>query len=261
MDLKLPYLSINILLVILMTASCSSYGQDYFQEGLALEKEFKIEAALEKYEQAILQNPENGLAFYHASRMLSNIGGNLPLSKKELKKEKYQKAKAFALTSIQFLPENPHTHLAYTIALGLLSEISGTPREKIVDAKIIKEEGETIIRLNPTMAEGYFILGKWNFELSKLNWFEQMACQVFFGGLPEGFSMEAAKENFEKANQLQPNTILFLFGEASVLHYQGKLIQAKKLLERAIGLPLQEPDDAQRKLRCQQLLKQIKNEQ
>jgi tetratricopeptide (TPR) repeat protein len=73
--------------------------------------------------------------------------------------------------------------------------------------------------------------------------------------------MEAAKEHFEKANQLQPNTILFLFGEASVLHYMGQTEQAKKLLEHAIGLPLREPDDAQRKLRCEHLLELIRNQQ
>ncbi len=259
MRLRLQSISIKTVCIIFLAISFNSFGQDYFKEGLALEKEFKIEAALVKFEQAILQNPKNGLAYCHASRMLSNIGGNLPLSKNELKKEKYLQAKNHALTSIELLPNDPETHLAYTIALGLLSEISGTPREKIIDAKIIKEEGETIIRLNPKMAEGYFILGKWNFELAKLNWFEQMACQVFFGGLPDGFSMESAKENFEKANQLQPNTILFLFGEASVLHHLGEIEKAKKLLERAIALPLREPDDAQRKLRCEQLLEIINN--
>ena len=244
-------------IVFFLVVPLSSFSQDYFKAGLALEKEFKTEAALSQYEKAIALEPENGLAYCHASRMLSNIGGNLPLSKKNLKKEKYVKAKEYGLTAVRLLPDDPNTHLAYTIALGLLSEISGTPREKIMDAKIIREEGETIIRLNPRMAEGYFILGKWNFELARLNWFEQMACEVFFGGLPDGFSMRAAKENFEKANQLSPNTILFLYGEASVLHYMGELSQAKKLLEKAIVLPLREPDDAQRKERCRHLLELV----
>lgn len=249
-----------VIFIFLYPLFMECLGQDYYEEGLALEKKFKIEEALEKYEKEIAVNPENGLAFFHASRMLSNIGGNLSPSKKEEKKEKYLLAKKYAQESIRLLPNNPDTHLAYAISLGLLSEISGSPREKIMDAKIIKEEGDAIIRLDPTMAEGYFILGKWNFELAKLNWFEQMACEVFFGGLPEKFSIEAAKENFEKANQLQPNTILFLFGEASVLHYLGKNEEAKKLLEHALKLPLKEPDDEQRKVRCRNLLKMIENQ-
>ncbi len=246
--------------LLLSFISNTIHAQDFFEQGLALEKVFETTKALEKFEKAIEQNPKNGLAYRHASRMLSNIGGNLPISKKEEKSKNYQKAKEYAIESIQLLPNDPETHLAYVIALGLLSEISGTPREKIADAKIIKEEGETIIRLNPSFAAGYFILGKWNFELSQLTWIEQMACRVFFGGLPEGFSMEAAKTNFNKANQLEPNTILYLYGQASVYKYLGEFDKAKKILNHALQLPLKEPDDAQRKRRCQQLLDVIDEE-
>jgi tetratricopeptide (TPR) repeat protein len=143
------------------------------------------------------------------------------------------------------------------IAIGLMTEVAGSPREKIQDAKTIRMEAETLLKLDSTFAPAYFILGKWHFELARLSWVEQMACKLFFGGLPDGISMEAAIENFKKASILQPNTILFLFGEASAFHYEGEDEKAIRLLKQALALPPKEPDDLPRKERCSQLLREI----
>ncbi|HEY9004486.1 MAG TPA: hypothetical protein VIM75_00055 [Ohtaekwangia sp.] len=230
---------------------------DLFTQGLALEKDFKVEAALEKYEQFLKAYPHHAQALTHASRMLSNIGGRLPLDKKEEKIAYYTKAKAYALRALPLNQQSIEAHLAYTISLGLMAEVAGSPRDKIHDAKIIRSEAETIIHLDSTCAAAYFILGKWHFELARLSWVEQVACKLFFGGLPEGVSMDAAISNLKKASALQPNTILFLFGEASAYHYQHDDEKAIRLLKQAMALSPKEPDDIPRKKRCADLLEEI----
>lgn len=246
-------------IIVLYFIVSSSFGQssDLFSEGLRLEKDFKVEAALNKYELFIKTHPNHAQALTHTSRMLSNIGGRLPLDKKEEKKNYYSRAKAYALKAIALNKTDTESHLAYIISLGLMTEVAGTPREKIQDAKVIREEAETLLKLDSVFAPAYFILGKWHFELARLNWFEQMACKLFFGGLPEGISMDAAIENFKKASILQPNTILFLYGEASACHYEGEDEKAIRLLKQALALPPKEPDDIPRKERCSQLLHEI----
>jgi tetratricopeptide (TPR) repeat protein len=246
-------------IVVLYFIFSSAFGQssDLFSEGLRLEKDFKVEAALDKYELFIKTHPNHALALTHASRMLSNIGGRLPLDKKEEKKKYYVRAKAYAVRGIALDNKSTETHLAYIISIGLMTEVAGSPREKIQDAKVIRDEAETLLKLDSTFAPAYFILGKWHFELARLNWFEQMACKLFFGGLPEGISMDAAVRSFRKASILQPNTILFLYGEASAYHYQEDDEKATRLLQQALALPLKEPDDIPRKERCSQLLAEI----
>jgi tetratricopeptide (TPR) repeat protein len=84
-----------------------------------------------------------------------------------------------------------------------------------------------------------------------------MACRIFFGGFPEEISLERALHYFEKANSYKQDYILFLFGLASAQHALGEHNKATQTLQRALTLPLSEPDDVQRKERCQALLKQI----
>ncbi len=246
---------------ILTCFSESAFGQStqtHFEEGLKLEKAFKVEAALEKYELVLKANPNHAQALHHASRMLSNIGGRMK-DDVEKKKNYFIQAKAYAAKSIELNGDSPEARLAHIVAMGLLSEIAASPREKLNDAKVIRYEAETILKIDSTFAGAYFVLGKWHYELAKLSWYEQLACKVFFGGLPEGISIDAAQKYFQKASALEPNTILYLFGEASVYAFKHDYKKARTLLEHALSLPNKEPDDSQRKDRCRQLLNEIKS--
>ena len=229
-----------------------------FQEGLQLEKDFKVEAALNKYQQAIALQPDDVLALTHASRMLTNIGGRLSPDHKQEKKKYYEQAKAYALKALSLDSTTVDPHLAYLISLGLLTEVAGSASERVHDAKLIKHEAENIIRIDSTFGAGYFVLGKWHLEVSKLNWMEKWACQLFFGGLPEA-SVEKAIGYLKKASRLEPNTILYLYGEASAYEYEGDKKTAIQLLKKAIALPPKEPDDLQRKQRCEELLKELQS--
>lgn len=228
-----------------------------FGEGLAFEKEFKVEAAFEKFELAIRQNPKDSESLTHASRMLSTIGSRLPKTESNQKQELYEKAKVYAEKSIQLNPFDTENRLAYVISLGLQSEIATNPQDKVRYAQNIHNEATKILQLDSTFAEAYFILGKWQYELSRLNWMELMACRLFFGGFPEEISLERALEYFQQANTYKQDYILFLFGLASAQHALGENEKATQTLQKALSLPLSEPDDTTRKERCQALLKQI----
>ncbi|HRJ28917.1 MAG TPA: tetratricopeptide repeat protein [Cyclobacteriaceae bacterium] len=246
-------------LCFVLLFSSPGYAQyaNTFEEGLALEKAFKTEQAFEKFEAVIKENPNHLKAYTHASRMLSNMGGRLPKSQLEEKRKLLEKARKYAEKSIELSPADPDARLAHIISLGLLSEISRNPREKVLDAKLIHGEAKKIIELDSLYGEAYFVLGKWQLELSRLNWFELMACKLLFGGLPEEISKHAALQYFNKALTINPNSILYLFGQASAYADLGEKEKAIKVLQRALKLPLAEPDDEQRKERCRNLLNEL----
>lgn len=230
---------------------------DLYQQGIILEKDFYVEAALEKYELAIRQNPKHAKALTHASRMLSNIGGRLPGSERNKKMELYERARVYSEKSIELNPVDPEARLAYVISLGLQSEIATNPHDKVRYAQNIHNEATRILQIDTTFAEAYFILGKWQYELSQLNWVELMACKLFFGGFPEEISFQKALDYFILANNYKPDYILFLYGLASAQHKLGQDGKAFQTLQRALSLPLSEPDDTTRKGRCEALMKQI----
>jgi tetratricopeptide (TPR) repeat protein len=243
--------------ILLIEAVAYAQQDDFFSKGLAFEKEFNVEAALEKYELAIRQNPKNVEALTHASRMLSNMGGRLDKTERTLKLEFYERAKIYAEKSIAINPNHPESRLAYVISMGLQSEMATNPHEKVRLAQNIHNEATMILKLDSSFAEAYFILGKWQYELSRLNWMELMACRVFFGGFPEEINLDRALKYFNQAIRYKPDTILFLFGLASAQHALGENDKATQTLQKALSLPLSEPDDSLRKERCQNLLKQI----
>lgn len=228
-----------------------------FEEGLALESKFQVEAALKKYESALQYNPNHTEALTHASRMLSNIGGKILKPDRKNRRPFLEKALAYSQRSIQINPMDPHSRLAHIISLGLLSEIATNPHEKVRDARLIHDEAKKILEIDSTFAEAYFVLGKWQHELSRLNWMELMACKFFFGGFPESISMDAALHYFDKAIEFNPASVLFLYGQALAQHELGENEKAAVALNRALALPLAEPDDVLRKDRCEVLLKEI----
>jgi tetratricopeptide (TPR) repeat protein len=233
--------------------------KDLMKEGLALEKAFKTEEALEKYELVLKQQPNHVQALTHASRMLSNIGGRLPMSQREEKRVYLEKARSYAVKATSLDERDADARLAHIITLGLLSEISRNPREKVLDAKLIHSEAKAILDIDPKYPEAYFVLGKWQLELSRINWIEMLAVKLLFGGLPEEISKEAALNYFNQGLALNPDSILFLFGLASVYYDLGLMDKATTTLQKAISLPLAEPDDAQRKDRCRDLLAKIQS--
>jgi tetratricopeptide (TPR) repeat protein len=82
-----------------------------------------------------------------------------------------------------------------------------------------------------------------------------VACDLLFGGMPEGVSIEKSLRYFNKAVTLQPDYILFRYAKACALYDNGDYKATIKVLEEAVRLPPKEPDDHLRLTKCEALLK------
>jgi tetratricopeptide (TPR) repeat protein len=133
------------------------------------------------------------------------------------------------------------------------------PREKLENARIIRKEADLILSLDPNYAPAYYILGKWHHALASLNGVERMFCNMFFGGVPEGASMDEAVRCYEKAIQLRPDYILFHYSKAMSLHWLGEHKKSAVVLEKALTLSPQDLEDPVRLQKCRKLLAQVKS--
>lgn len=256
----MPTKHLALAFILLISSYSIHYGQSaeaLIKEGQRFENEFNQDEALKKYEAVLKQDPNHVWALTRASRMIANIATRQSDNKKKL--EKLAVAEKYSKRALQLNDKDANAHFSLLVVLGLQSELAPSPREKLKDAKLIRAEAEKIIQLDSTYALAYFVLGKWHYELSKLTWVERVACDLFYGGLPAGVSMKESVKNFNKALALDPEQIIILYGHASALHFEGKDAEAIRVLEKAIRLPLRDVDDALRKEKCKELLKELKN--
>lgn len=247
---------IVLLLTITFSIVHANSPDELVHQGIVAEKKLDEQSALNFYEKAILENPRHVEALWRASRMLSNAAGRS--ADKSSKIQYASRAKTFSKQAMGINPVCKEARLCYIIALGLLSEAASSPSEKLANAKIIYAEAEAVLKIDSLNAPAYYVLGKWHFELAKLNWAEKLACNLLFGGVPNGVSFDKSIRYFEKAIHLQPDYILFHYGRASAFYYMGKYDKAIPILESALKLAPVEPDDEIRKQKCVKMLEESK---
>ncbi len=242
-------------MVVLTISSVQAQSVDeIINQGMQNERDWRDDAALAQYETVLKIQPNNSVALVRSSRMLCNIGGRS--KDKEFKRNHALMAKQIALQAIQINSKDKEAHLCYVLSLGILAEMADNPREKLANAKIIKREAEYILTLDSKFAPAYYILGKWNFAIASLSGFEKMVCNLLFGGVPAGASIDEALRCYEKAIDLWPDYIVFYYGKALTLHFQGEDIETVSTLKKALHLKPQDADDPLRLQKCQRLLQQ-----
>jgi len=85
-----------------------------------------------------------------------------------------------------------------------------------------------------------------------------MMCNLLFGGVPEGASIEEALRSYETAIRLWPDYIVFYYNKALALQYRGEHLKMIATLEKALQLAPKDPDDYGRLRKCERLLQETK---
>ncbi len=101
------------------------------------------------------------------------------------------------------LSQDSSEHLNYeqmSMAFAAIISVSRL-KGKAVLADSVRIYAEEAVRINPKNDRAYHILGRWHFEVSKLNWFVRKLSKLVFRTSPEG-SFNLAINYFNKALEL-----------------------------------------------------------
>jgi sterol desaturase/sphingolipid hydroxylase (fatty acid hydroxylase superfamily)/tetratricopeptide (TPR) repeat protein len=251
-----PIKSLAIFLLILFFALNNLTAQ-YLDSGKEFEKKGNYKMAVMNYEKEIASNKNNPEGYWRLSLTTAKLAG-LTLQKNE-KFRLASNANKFASKGLTLEGKNIQSRLALIVSLGLMSEASTNPTQKLSYAKVIRNETEKLLSQDSLFAPGYYILGKWHYELAKLNWVERLACNSLFGGMPGDVSFGTSLKCLEKAIRLQPDYILFHYARAACLYQTSRFNDAMAELKISLDLPIQEPEDRLRKEKCLALLELSKN--
>ncbi len=245
----------NTLIVICTVAASVSpaaaqSAADLVLQGDQLEKDRKEEAALAKYKDALKLEPTNLDALCGASFMCSRVGNRQ--TSKTLKEAYFKTAKIYAEGALKKNPGSAEANYVMAVAMGRLALISGS-KDKVAASRDIYKYAQKAVQINPRYALAWNVLGKYNYEVSNLNFAEKGAANMLFGGLPPG-DLKTAIANYEKCKSLDPGFILNLLDLGKAYKQNDQKDKAKAVWQQAINTPVRTQDDPENIAECKKLL-------
>jgi regulator of microtubule dynamics protein 3 len=119
------------------------------------------------------------------------------------KESVYKRAADLASRAVDRAPQYSDAHYVYALALGHSSLLSGVGT-KLNNAKLIKRELETAIRLDSRHAGAYHMLGRWHAAIAGLGYFQRMAVSCVSDNIIGEASLEASARCLTQATKLEP---------------------------------------------------------
>lgn len=216
------------MLAFVLVSGVPGFAQDVnalLKKAAAAEAVFQEEEALSYYQQALRLQPRSVTALCHCCDLYCRIGNRL--ADRDRRVQDFRSGYQYAQTAYRLDSTNSEVNVMMAFSLGRLTLIQ-TNKERVETAVAIKRYAERAIRYDPTNYKAYIVLGRWNYEVSKLNFIERAFARWFYGDLPDASLADAIRE-YEQGLALRPDFMLNYYELARALHRDGQD-------ERAIGL-------------------------
>lgn len=215
---------------------------------------YEQQEALDAYKQILQDDPENFSALWHSSLLYSRLGNEFDDDDK--KKEYFNKAKEQAQAALDVDPQHTQSNFVMAVAMGRMALIVGA-KARVAASRDIKEYAERALKADSSNAGAWHVLGRWNYEISDLNFAERLAANVLFGGIPEGASNENAVKDIKKAIKLNPDMVLYYYDLAKAYEALDQEDEAIATCREALQKPSHAPDDDKVKDGCRELIEDL----
>ena len=247
----MKHLLLTILCVGLSAGIAVSQSADELAQADSLFDNYQEKEALAAYNDILDEDPENLSALWHSSLLYSRIGNELDSDDQE--KEYYRTAKKRAERALEVDADNSQANFVMAVAMGRMALIVGA-KERVAASRDIKKYAERSLAADSSNAGAWHVLGRWNYEISDLNFAERLAANVLFGGVPEGASTENAVEYINKAIDLNPDFVLYYYDLAKVYEERGEDEKAVSTCKTALQKKAFSYDDKEAKEDCRELI-------
>lgn len=220
---------------------------------LAAEARLDSARALELFLQADAAKPDDAFILQKIARQYSDLTTEQPTL--EAKKRHAQTALDYALRATALEPRNPVNVLSLAVCHGKLAVYSDT-RTKVQYSRLVKEEAERALALDPNYAWAHHILGRWHHEVASLGLTARWAVRLFYGGLPEASPQEAVR-HLEKAVALEPTELNHHLELGFAYAAAGRPADAQTVWQRGLLMPDRGRHDTAAKSRVREALERL----
>jgi tetratricopeptide (TPR) repeat protein len=236
-------------LAVVLSAQAESAG-DLLRAGDALDAKLRNQEALEIYLKADALQPNDAEILRRIAKQYSQL--MVSESKTPENRELARKALEYAQRAVKIDPNNANARLSLAICYGKAAFLESAKR-RIEMSRLIREEADAALRLDPGSDYAWHVLGRWNFELANFNAALRFLAETIYGKFPNASNARAA-ECFEKAISLQPDRVIHHVELGRAYAALGRKPEAIAELKKGLALPSREKDDNESKDRARKAL-------
>lgn len=244
-----------VLTVFTSLAAIAQANDELYTKAHKLKMEYKYKEAFPLFQTLLKSDSSNVKYLQDGSYIYSKYG--FYYAPESEKMTYYKKAEYLAKKAIKMNEASAEGHYAYAMALGRINE-NASSKQKIANAKLIKNEVDRAIVLNPKLAGAHHILGRWNRTVAGFSSVEKMMINSFFGGVPPGGSYDDAVKSFMTAIGIEPKYMSHQYELAQTYYEMGKTVESKLWAQKALEITPAGEDDVKAKADCEVLLKKLK---
>jgi len=242
--------AVFLLALLLPLGSWAQSVGALIQQGDALDAKNQNAAALALYLRADALKPNDAEILRRIAKQYSQqMAGESPSTEN---RTFGGKALDYAKRAKAADSNNANARLCLAICYGKVAFLEPA-RTRVEYSRLIKDEADAAVRLDPSLDYGWHVLGRWNYELANFNAALRFLAQVIYGKFPAA-SNERAVECFQRAIAIAPGRVVHHVELGRAYAAMGRKEEARAELKKGLSLPSREKDDDQSKDRARQAL-------
>lgn len=238
---------------LLLSLATARGAAEWIEQGDSFDRQFKSAEALAAYQKAAAQQPDDAALQRKIAKQYVELVLDAPTRAEKVRLA--QLGYDTAVRARELAPRDPETRVTVAIAAGRLAFYS-EPRKRLELSRVVGQEAEESVRLDSRYALGWHVLGRWHYEIANLNPLLRALAEAVYGKMPPA-SNEEAIDCMRKAAELQSSNALFHAELGRAYLAAGRKEEARRALEKSIGLPRQTRDDASAQDRAKEALREL----
>lgn len=245
-----PFLSLIVGLLLAVAPAVAAEIDVVLDQARTAEAAFKPREALDLYLKAAELRPDDPVILQKIAQQYSDA--TQLLADRAEKKAYAENALAYSERAVALAPDNPVNVLSVAISYGKLALFSDT-RDKIKFSRLLKEETEHALRLDPDYAWAHHVLGRWHYEIATLGGGTRFLVKLIYGGLPQA-SLEESVKHLERAVALDPENLIHHLELGFAYWAADQRDRAREQFRVGLAMPETTINDAAAKRRAQAAL-------
>lgn len=205
-----------------------------------LHDEGQVRGALQYCEEMLRDHPKNHEVLINAAYLSYRLGWLF--ADKDERKDLYFKFFDYATRARERAPQDYRSSLLLAVAkakvVGYLSQ-----SDQVRIARELAEEAESLVQRQVNDPDSIYLLSWLNFKVGSLPALHRMVAAAFFGGLPQGLSVEKAFALLHKAIQYRPDYVVYQYDMGFFYLRTGARDEARRQFEMVLARLPQTAED------------------